>query len=299
MFDELVINKISKYLMYKDAHYLHRINMKFYLEFKEYRYLKRLLMRKINVFCGYDHKDIFSKNLIDIVDSRKELSFGGLIILDTINDGDYDSRSTVDIFCEFNVKDDHMIYTEPYLFLEKFLYKNNFKHNNYITTRDHASIVKNYAVRVFTNVEFYKINIIETNYSPLERINTIKDLTFLNNFYHNKRFYISNIDCVLNKVGIFENYDNIEKIIYDYCYYLFGIIYWRFYKYHNKGYKIFVSQKSLLKLVLHNNAYTLVKEKDRTQIYQSRRVANELVNFDTSCKCGDYFVYIPNPISKY
>lgn len=290
-------NEIAQYLLYKDFHIMCQLNKEINLQFNKYKHLKQLLIKKINKLNGYNKDDDFASDLIEIINNNTELSLGGPIIINSINNDKCTHHQDTDIYCQTSYV--YMFKIQPYQLLEEFLQKNGYKYNCSYFNCDHYSTVKNYYIRTFTNKEYSKINIIQTNYSPLDRINVIKDLTFLNNFYHSKKFYLSDIDSILNKTGFFENYNNIENILDDtMSNYLFGRLYWRFDRFRDLGYKIVVSSYALSKLCLHNTAYTMVKEENAIKIYQNRRQPNELVNFNTSIKYNEYFLFTPNPFKN-
>jgi predicted nucleotidyltransferase len=218
-----------------------RLLCKDYIQNINYKSIENLFIEKINTVSGFEIDHIFAKNLLTIIKKYKELTISGSIILQILNQENYEN-SDIDIYCNIKNRGDKA-YEELIRYLNKFETLDEVEgfHPTYTIHHWHVKHIRNMNKKI--------IDIVIMPMSALDKVNNLKELSFCNNYYDGNTLFLSNYNDIINKTGFLEYSISMDKFL-DYDYLndtkLSGFIV-RLDKYNKRGFKIKIM------LFLNNN----------------------------------------------
>lgn len=323
-----ILNTIGHYLHFSDMINLKFVNKSFY---NVKISIKNSLIVKINEIYGFDLHHDFAKGLLDIIIKNKELSISGSILLQVINNENYEN-SDLDIYYDLT----HDVPNYPncdgtWIDVKKTLGRDYFCTSNFIKYSDDGeeifesreptnidnenSYVKlhnylskfgfidrcglhhSYRVKDWYNKYFYKgekkIDLVLMPYNAPHRVDKLRELTCCNNYYDGKTLYIQNLDSILNKWGVFEFYEGIlENIESDMCCTKFDTLLSRCDKYYIRGFEIYIPIH-LLKIFCENKDIILDEQDIGFSLRSKSYIDQNSYYFYKNKNYPDYVIYEP------
>jgi hypothetical protein len=213
-----------------------RLLCKDYIQNINYKSIENLFIEKINTVSGFEIDHIFAKNLLTIIKKYKELTISGSIILQILNQENYEN-SDIDIYCNIKNRGDKA-YEELIRYLNKFETLDEVEgfHPTYTIHHWHVKHIRNMNKKI--------IDIVIMPMSALDKVNNLKELSFCNNYYDGNTLFLSNYNDIINKTGFLEYSISMDKFL-DYDYLndtkLSGFIV-RLDKYNKRGFKIKINK---------------------------------------------------------
>lgn len=165
-----------------------------------------LFKEKINQVVGLEEDHTFAVGLLTIIKKYKELSISGSLILQILNQEDYEN-SDIDIYCNIKgivSRNENINNFDP--FRELLKYFNNFEILRIQNGLHPTYMINSWLIKHINKKSNGKkvFDIILMPSSARDRIANLKELSFCNNYYNGDTLFLSNYSHIINKTGYLE-----------------------------------------------------------------------------------------------